>query len=279
MSSPAPSDDALFDLEIELFLEALYRVHRHDFRHYVRPTLRRRLSQALSAFSCSSVSMLQHRLLREPGLVGPVIDFLTVQVSDLFRDPPFYAALRTRVLPLLRTYPSIRVWIAGCGAGEEVYSLAILLDEEGLLSRSTLYATDVNRGALREAELGVYRLERAQAFSRNYQRAGGRRSLSDYYMAGYDRVAFARRLRENTVFSDHSLATDNVFAEVHLVTCRNVLIYFDTELRDRAVGLFRESLVRRGFLGLGAKENLRTSVHAPAFVEVDRPNRLYEKAA
>jgi chemotaxis protein methyltransferase CheR len=279
MSAPAPSDDALFDLEIELFLEALYRVHRHDFRHYVRPTLRRRLSQALSAFSCSSVSMLQHRLLREPSLVGPVIDFLTVQVSDLFRDPPFYAALRTRVLPLLRTYPSIRVWIAGCGAGEEVYSLAIMLDEEGLLSRSTLYATDVNRSALREAELGVYRLERAQAFSRNYQRAGGQRSLSDYYMAGYDRVAFARRLRENTVFSDHSLATDNVFAEVHLVTCRNVLIYFDTELRDRAVGLFRESLVRRGFLGLGAKENLRTSVHAPAFAELDRPNRLYEKAA
>jgi chemotaxis protein methyltransferase CheR len=272
-------NDELFDLEIDLFLEALYRAYRHDFRHYARPTLRRRLAQALPAFACSSLSQLQHRLLRDAALVSPVLDFLTVQVSDFFRDPTFYMALRSRVVPVLRTYPSIRVWVAGCGSGEEVYSLAILLEEEGLLSRTTLYATDVNRAALREAELGVYGVERAQAFSRNYQRAGGKRSLADYYFAGYDRVAFERRLRENAVFSDHSLATDNVFAEVHLVTCRNVLIYFDAELRDRALGLFRESLVRRGFLGLGSKENIRSSTHAAAFAEIDRRNRLYEKAA
>jgi len=278
MTAPT-NDDALFELEIDLFLEALFRRYRHDFRHYVRPTLRRRLAQALPAFDCPSLSALQHRMLREPSLVPTVIDFLTVQVSDLFRDPGFYEALRRHVVPVLRTYPSIRVWIAGCGAGEEVTSLAILLDEEGLLSKTTLYATDVNRTALREAELGVYRLDRAQAFSRNYQRSGGKYSLSDYYMAGYDRIAFARRLRESTVFSDHSLATDNVFAEVQLVTCRNVLIYFDAELRDRALGLFREALVRRGFLGLGAKENLRSSAHGTAFVELDRSNRLYEKAA
>jgi chemotaxis protein methyltransferase CheR len=216
-------------------------------------------------------------MLRDPLLVARVLGFLTVQVSDFFRDPSFYATLRSRIVPVLSTYPSIRVWIAGCGGGEEMYSLAILLDEEGLLSRSTIYATDVNREALREAELGVYDIQRAQVFSRNYQRAGGNRSLSDYYMAGYGRVAFERRLRENTVFSDHSLATDSVFAEVQLVTCRNVLIYFDAELRDRAVGLFRESLVRRGFLGLGAKESLRSSLHASHFVELDRANRLYEK--
>jgi len=278
MTAAEQADD-LSDLEIDLFLEALFRRYRHDFRRYVRPTLRRRLAQALPAFDCASLSILQHRMLREPAIVPAVIDFLTVQVSDLFRDPPFYAALRGRIVPILHTYPSIRVWVAGCGAGEEVTSLAILLDEEGLLAKTTLYATDVNRAALRDAELGVYRLDRAQAFSRNYQRAGGKRSLSDYYMAGYDRIAFARRLRENTVFSDHSLATDSVFAEVQLVTCRNVLIYFDTELRERALGLFRESLVRRGFLGLGAKENLRGSAHASAFVELDRSNRLYEKAA
>jgi chemotaxis protein methyltransferase CheR len=271
------AEDELFELEIDLFLEALYRTYRHDFRHYVRPTLRRRLTQALSALECSSLSVLQHRMLRDPSLVARVLDFLTVQVSDFFRDPKFYAALRARVVPVLRTYPSIRVWVAGCGRGEEVYSLAILLDEEGLLSRTTMYATDVNREALRDAELGVYGVQRAQAFSRNYQRSGGKRSLSDYYMAGYDRVAFERRLRENTVFSDHSLATDSVFTEAQLVTCRNVLIYFDAELRDRAVGLFRESLVRKGFLGLGAKENLRSSSHASHFVELERASRLYEK--
>jgi chemotaxis protein methyltransferase CheR len=198
-------------------------------------------------------------------------------VSDLFRDPPFWEALRTRVLPVLATYPSLKLWVAGCGTGEEVYSLAILLDEAQLLGRAIMYATDVNANALRAAELGVYDVERAQDFSRNYLRAGGSRSLSDYYTAAHDKLGFDRRLRDSVVFSDHSLATDQVFAEAHLITCRNVLIYFDQTLRDRALGLFHASLVRKGFLGLGSKENLRSSVHRELFGELDHDNRIYER--
>jgi chemotaxis protein methyltransferase CheR len=239
--------------------------------------LRRRLAHALQAFDCGSLTMLQHRLLREPSLLTEVVQFLTVHVSDLFRDPGFYGALRSRVAPLLETYPSVKIWVAGCSTGEEVYSLAILLEEQGLLDRALIYATDVSSEALRKAESGVFDIGRVRAFSANYRRAGGTRSLSDYYTAAYDHVVFDRRLRANVVFSDHSLATDNVFAEVQLVTCRNVLIYFNAVLRDRALGLFREALVRKGFLALGAKESLRGSSHAQGFAEVDRVYRIYER--
>jgi chemotaxis protein methyltransferase CheR len=239
--------------------------------------MRRRLHQALTHFRVESLSALQHRLLRDSSLVAELVGFLTVQVSDLFRDPEFFAAVRGNVVPLLRTYPSLKIWIAGCSSGEEVYSLAILLDEEGLLERTVIYATDVNGEALRRADRGVFDIGRAAEFTRNYQRAGGTRSLSDYFTAAYGGIAFDRRLRNNVVFSDHSLATDNAFAEVHMVTCRNVLIYFDPELRDRAIGLFRDSLVRKGVLALGAKESLISSAHRTAFAALDRQHRLYER--
>jgi chemotaxis protein methyltransferase CheR len=279
MSEPSPGSEAqqLQDLEIDLFLEAIYRRYRHDFRGYARPTLRRRLTQALDTFRCESLSMLQHQVLRDASMLAQVLRYLTVHVSNLFRDPGFYEAVRAKVVPMLRTYPSLKIWVAGCSTGEEVYSLAILLEEEGLLQRTIVYATDVSNEALRAAELGVYKIDRAQDFSKNYQRAGGKRSLSDYYTAAYDGIAFDRRLRANVVFSDHSLATDNVFAEVHLVTCRNVLIYFEPALRDRAVGLFRESLIRRGFLALGSKENIRSSSHSAGFLDLDREHRIYSK--
>jgi chemotaxis protein methyltransferase CheR len=273
----ANTERELYDLEIDLFLEAIYQRYRHDFRAYARPTLRRRLQQALTSFGHESLSQLQHHVLRDATTFGRVLGYLTVQVSDVFRDPPFYEALRARVLPVLATYPSIKLWVAGCGTGEEVYSLAILLDEAQLLKRAIIYATDVSASALRAAEQGVYDLERAQDFTRNYLRSGASRSLSDYYTAAYDKIGFDRRLRENVVFSDHSLATDHVFAEVQLITCRNVLIYFDQTLRDRALGLFHASLVRKGFLGLGSKENLRSSTHREAFAERDRENRIYER--
>lgn len=282
MTTPPPSmttmtDRALFDLELGLLLEGIYQRYRHDFRGYARPTLRRRLAQAMAKVGCQSLSELQHRVLRDPAVFARVLGYLTVQVSDVFRDPPFYAALRSRVMPVLATYPSFKLWVAGCGDGEEVYSLAILLKEVGLLERAVIYATDVNAAALRTAELGVYALARAQEFSRNYLQGGGTGSLSDYYVAAYDKIAFDRRLRDHVVFSDHSLATDQVFAEVHLVTCRNVLIYFEQALKDRALGLFREALVRKGILGLGSKESLRSSVHRDAFTEIDRNNRLFER--
>ena len=272
----SPAEHDVVDLEIDLLLEAIYLRYRHDFRQYARPTLRRRLAQAAAALRCESVSMLQHQVLRDTAALSRVLDYLTVQVSSLFRDPAYYSSLRARVVPVLETYPSLKVWVAGCSAGEEVYSLAILFEEEGLLDRTIFYATDVNTSALAAAARGIFAIDRAQEFSRNYQQAGGRRSLSDYYTAAYDRIAFQRRLSANVVFSDHSLATDSVFAEVHLVTCRNVLIYFDAELRDRAVGLFRDSLVRSGFLALGAKESLRGSAHTKGFRELDRQNRIYQ---
>jgi chemotaxis protein methyltransferase CheR len=239
--------------------------------------VRRRVRAALTHFGCATVSQLQDRLLHDDAVFPELLDFLTVSVSDLFRDPSYFTALRTFAVPLLRTYPSLKVWVAGCSTGEEAYSLAILLHEAGLLSRTLIYATDINPHSLRKAEAGVYPLAQLPAFSRNYQSAGGEGSLSDYYLAAYDRAVFNSELRQRIVFTDHSLATDTVFAEVQLVSCRNVLIYFDRDLQERAVALFREALCRRGFLGIGAKESIRFSAHAGAFDEVSRSERLYQR--
>ena len=271
------SPEELFDCELRLLLEAVYHRYQHDFRHYAIASLRRRVSQAMQRFGCRSVSQLQARVLHEPDVFAQILEFLTVQVSEMFRDPPYWRALREQVLPVLSTYPSLKFWVAGCSAGEEVYSLAILLDEAGLLPRTLIYATDINPAALRTAEAGVYALERVPVFTRNYQRASGTRPLSDFYTAGYGNVVFDRRLRARVTFSDHSLATDEVFAEVHLISCRNVLIYFDTPLQDRAVGLFHRSLAPRGFLGLGTHERLDLVRHPGLFEEVVRAERLYRR--
>jgi chemotaxis protein methyltransferase CheR len=206
-----------------------------------------------------------------------LLQMLTVQVSDMFRDPSFFRTLRERVVPFLRTYPSLKIWVAGCSSGEEVYSMAILLSEEGLLDRTMIYATDINAEALRRAEAGVYPLDRISSFTENHRNSGGHGSLSRYYTAAYGSAVFDRSLLKRVVFSDHSLATDNVFAEVQLISCRNVLIYFDRSLQDRALGLFRDALCRRGFLGLGAKESLHSSAHASDFTECAPPERWYQR--
>ena len=271
------TEDQIFDLEVRLFMEAVFERYCQDFRQYALVSVRRRLAQALIHFRCESLSMLQHRVLREPVLFSELLSFLTIHVSELFRDPEYFLALRTQVVPHLATYPSIRIWIAGCSTGEEAYSVAILLREEGLLERTLLYATDVDPQALAVARGGIYPIERMAGFSASYQKAGGRGSLSDHYTAAYDGAAFDRGLRNRIVFSDHSLATDGVFAEVHLVSCRNVLIYFDRPLQDRALELFEKALVRAGFLGLGAKESLRYSGHADDFNEFVADQRIYQK--
>ncbi len=265
------------DIERRLLLEAIYRRYHYDFRGYANASLKRRLAQAQERFECRSLSALQGRVLREPAVFHELLSYLTVQVSEMFRDPGFYRALRERVVPLLGTYPSLKVWVAGCGTGEEVYSLAILLREEGLLDRTLIYATDINPEALRKAEAGVYELERMASFSASYRSAAGRASLADYYTAGYGAAVLDKTLRRGVVFSDHSLATDTVFAEVQLVTCRNVLIYFDQQLQERALALFAEALCRKGFLGLGAKETLALSREAAGFTEVAREERIYQK--
>ncbi len=266
-----------FDIELKLLLEGIYLRYQQDFRHYAVASMRRRVQQAMARFECDTVSSLQARVLHEPAVFAELMRFLTVQVSDLFRDPEYFAALRAQVMPVMRTYPSLKVWVAGCSTGEEVWSLAILLEEEGLLERTILYATDINAEALRAAEAGIFRLADMARFSANYQAAGGKRSLSDYYQAGYDRAIFRQSLKTQIVFADHSLATDSVFSEVHLVSCRNVLIYFDRALQNRALKLFYDSLVHRGFLGIGPKETLRFSAQAHAFSELAPGLRIYQR--
>lgn len=268
-----------FDIELPLLIEAVYQKYHYDFRGYARASLKRRLRAAMNRFGLGTLSQLQDKLLHDDATFPALLDYLTVQVSDLFRDPGYFRALRESVVPLLRTYPSLKIWVAGCSTGEEVYSLAILLHEEGLLARSLIYATDINPQAIQVAQAGIYAMERIAAFTVNHRAAGGQASLSDHYTADYGHAVMDRSFRKHIVFSDHSLATDSVFSEVQFISCRNVLIYFDRPLQDRAVGLFREALCHRGFLGLGAKESLHYSAHGAAFDELRPEERIFQKRA
>jgi chemotaxis protein methyltransferase CheR len=267
------NEDALREL-----LATVLKVYHYDFRHYSYASLARRVDAALPSMRIASVDELRSRVASDAQAFSHLLDFLTVPVSDMFRDPAYFYALREHVVPMLRTYPSLKLWVAGCSSGEEVYSLAILLHEEGLLERSLIYGTDINPRSLARAEAGIYALERVRRFSENYLRSGGKASLSHYYQAVHGAALFDRALKKRLVFSDHSLATDNVFAEVQLVSCRNVLIYFDRALQDRALGLFAEALCRRGFLGLGSRETVRFSSQQAAFSEVHAEARLYQRS-
>ena len=265
------------DIELHLLIDAIYLKYHYDFRRYATASLKRRLTAAMSRFHCETFSELQSKVLHDATLFPALLDFLTVPVSEMFRDPTYYRSLREMVVPILRTYPSLKIWVAGCSTGEEVYSLAILLREEGLLDRSLIYATDINPNVLQKAAAGVYEVDRIAGFTESHRKSGATRSLSDYYTAAYGRAVFDKSLREHIVFSDHSLATDSVFAEVQLVSCRNVLIYFNRDLQDRAIGLFRDALCRKGFLGIGSKESLRFSAHRDSFRELVPNDRIYQK--
>lgn len=268
---------SIFDIELNLLLEAIYLRYQYDFRSYTRNSLHRRLTRALQDLEIPNFSLLQERVLREPALFTKLMQYLTVQVSDMFRDPGYFKALRTTVLPLLQTYPSVKVWVAGCSTGEELWALSILFEEEDLADRTVFYATDINPEALRHAREGLFPVDRLAGFSRNYLAAGGKRSLSDYYHAGYGGAHFARRLTEKAVFANHNLVSDSVFSEVHLISCRNVLIYFEKTLQERVIGLFCDSLIRRGFLGLGSHETLDFNRHHAAFdLRLDK-ERIYQK--
>ncbi len=265
------------DIEIQLLLEALYQKYHYDFREYAQASIKRRLKQAREQMGFRSFSALQESLLHDSAMLGRLLGYLTVQVSEMFRDPTYFRAIREKVVPHLRTYPSVKVWIAGCSSGEELYSFVILFREEGLEQRTLFYATDINQDALSNAEAGIYDLDRIQLFTENHRKSGGKSSLSDYYSAAYGKASFDKSLRKHVVFSDHSLVTDAVFAEMHLISCRNVLIYFDRALQDRALGLFNDSLARKGFLGLGSKENIRFSAHADSFADCVRDEKIYQK--
>lgn len=273
MSKP-PSD---FDIELRMLVEAVYLKYNYDFRDYTGASQKRRVLVAMREMECDTVSELQSKVLHEPNGFAQLLQYLTIPVTEMFRDPEYFMAIREQVVPLLKTYPSLKIWIAGCSTGEEVYSMAILLKEEGLLERSIIYATDINPESLEAARRGVFPLERMRLYTENYQKAGGKAAFSDYYTAAYGGALFDRELMENVTFADHSLATDSVFSETHFVSCRNVLIYFNRRLQDRVFGLFHESLCHRGFLGLGSKESIDFSSYAERFEPLARRERLFRK--
>jgi chemotaxis protein methyltransferase CheR len=266
------------DIEIRLLIEAIYLKYSYDFRDYSGASIKRRIQHALRQFDCRTVSALQERVLHDPGMFMQLLQFLTIPVSEMFRDPEHFLALRQEVVPLLRTWPSLKIWIAGCSTGEEVYSMAILLREEGLLERTIIYATDINPSSLEKAKQGIYTVQNMREYAQNYRKAGGRRDFSDYYTCAYGNAIVDSSLRDNVTFADHSLATDSVFSETQLVSCRNVLIYFNKTLQDRAFGLFHESLCHRGFLVLGSKETLDFSSYADQFQAFVKPERIYRKS-
>ncbi|KAB8038188.1 CheR family methyltransferase [Janthinobacterium aquaticum] len=271
--------DQYTDAQLAELMEAIYQRYSYDFRDYAPSSQRRRLSHALERFHCADVAALQQRVLDDPDLFEQLLQILTVPVTQMFRDPSFFLALRQQVLPVLKTYPSPRIWVAGCCTGEEALSLAILLKEEDMLARCTIDATDINPQALQKAARGVYGLHRMDAYGANYRAAGGQAQLSDYYTVEHETVRFDADLLERINFADHSLATDSVFAETQLVCCRNVLIYFNKELQDRALGLFHDSLSHRGFLGLGGKESLNFSSYAERYEPIAGQEKLYRKRA
>jgi chemotaxis protein methyltransferase CheR len=265
------------DSDIRGLLDDLYGRFHYDFRQYAMASLRRRLASARANYGVESVAELRRRLADDPAMLTSLLDFLTVQVSEMFRDPAYFLALRTDIIPVLATYPQVRVWVPGCSAGEEAYSIAIVLKEEGLLDRSFIYATDINPAALARARAGIYDIARMAQFTVLHRQAGGRSSLSDHYHAAPGGAMIDPQLRQRIMFSDHSLATDSVFSEVQFISCRNVLIYFDRPLQNRALELFHQSLCHRGFLGLGAKETLRFTDQAANFEEVRRDVKLYRR--
>ena len=275
--APVSYDKQLERIEIELLLEGIFRQYGFDFRAYAYSSIRRRIWKRITAEHLENVSALQERVLHDPRMMERLLLDLSVTVTAMFRDPGFYAAFREEVIPLLRTYPFIRIWHAGCSTGEEVYSMAILLQEEGLYDRSRLYATDINEVVLQQAKAGIFPLERMQEYTENYIREGGKRSFSEYYTAKYDGALFTPALRQNVVFSQHNLVTDRSFSEFNVVLCRNVLIYFDKTLQKRVHGLFYESLVNFGILCLGSKESLKFSEYEECYDQISRMEKIYRK--
>jgi len=264
-------------IEIELLLEGIFRHYGFDFRAYAYASIRRRLWKRIEEERLPSMSALQERVLHEPAMMEKLLLDLSINVTAMFRDPSFYVTFRQHVVPLLRTYPFIRIWHAGCSTGEEVYSMAMLLREEGLYDRSRIYATDINEVVLQRAKAGIFPLERMQEYTENYMRAGGKRSFSEYYTAKYGGALFDQSLTKNVVFSQHNLVTDRSFSEFNVVLCRNVLIYFDKTLQSKVHSLFYDSLAMFGVLVLGSKETLRFMSHEECYQQMAPPEKIFRK--
>lgn len=269
--------DEIEAIEIDLLLEGLRRCHGYDFRDYSRASLARRVRRVVALEKLATVSDLQRRVLHEPATVARIVAAMSVHATSMFRDPEVHRALRAQIVPILRTYPLIRVWHAGCATGEEVYSLAILLHEEGLLDRSRLYATDISSELLERAASGTFPLESMRENTRNYQLAGGKREFSAYYTTKNERARFRPELADRMVFASHNLVTDSGFNEFNLIMCRNVLLYFGAPLRARVHGTLYDSLTRFGFLCLGVRESLQPTPLAERYRELSPGLRVFRK--
>jgi chemotaxis protein methyltransferase CheR len=267
----------LEEIEVELLLEGIYRLYGFDFRGYAPASLRRRLRRRMDGEKVETISALQNLILHDSQVMERLLLDLSINVTAMFRDPTFFHSFRTTVVPLLRTYPFTRIWVAGCATGEEVYSLAIVLAEEGLSERTRIYATDINEAVLERARLGVFPLDKMQEYTQNYIKAGGTHAFSEYYVARYEGAQFARGLVENVVWAQHNLASDAAFNEFNVIMCRNVMIYFDKGLQAHVHELFYESLSMFGILALGQKETIKFSPREHAYDELDPGERLYRK--
>lgn len=274
MNLPKPS---LEDIEIKLLLEGIYQYYGYDYRNYALSSLKRRIQNFMRLEGLSNISALQERLLHERSCLARFLLSVTVNVTSMFRDPSFYLAFRNHVIPLLRTYPFIRIWHAGCSTGEEVYSMAILLQEEELYHRCRIYATDTNENVLQSAKNGIYPLNKMQEYTQLYLKTGGKRSFSEYYTAAYDHAILRSSLRDNVIFAQHNLANDSSFNEFNVILCRNVLIYFNQILQKQVHELFYHSLCTFGILGLGRQESLRFTDHEQYYHEIAKGEKLYRR--
>nr|WP_235941586.1 protein-glutamate O-methyltransferase CheR [Paenibacillus puerhi] len=264
-------------LETELLLEAIYRGYGFDFRQYARSSLLRRLHYIRQKAGVAHLSELIPLILHDERFVGELLSSMSVTVTEMFRDPDFFLELRTKVIPVLKTYPFVKIWHAGCATGEEVYSMAIVLQEEGFYDRVQIYATDMNQQSLKTAEEGIYPLDAIRKFTVNYNNSGGKASFSDYYYAKYQMAKMNEDLKRNIVFTAHNLVTDQTFGDMNMIVCRNVLIYFDRQLQNQVFRLFDESLVHRGFLCLGSKESMEFSSLRGTYENVSARWRIFRK--
>ncbi len=271
-------DEATIEhIEIKLFLEAVVERYGYDFRNYARPSVVRRLRQLAQSAGFHRISEMIPCILHDASFLSKLVQNLSIGVTEMFRDPPFWFILRNEIIPILKTYPSVRIWHAGCSSGEEVYSLVIVLKEEGLLDRTTVFATDFNTFALENAKKSLYDLDLIRGYAVNYEQSGGKKSFSEYYSEDHDVAVMDKSLQRNITFAPHNLAIDNSFGEMHLILCRNVLIYFNSKLQHRVLNLFDESLVNGGFFALGSRERLSFPAMTTHYEVIDSKWRVYKK--
>ena len=264
-------------IEIDILLETLNKMHGYNFSGYAKASLKRRVRKTAKEFNLESISEMIPKVIHDNNFLNKLLFNFSITVSEMFRDPPFFKSLRETVIPFLKTYPYIKIWHAGCATGEEVYSMAILLQEEGLYDKCTIFATDFNDSALAQAKEGIYDIKQIKEFTENYQMSGGKSSFSDYYITNNNYAKMNKSLRDKVTFANHNLVTDGVFSEMHLILCRNVLIYFGSDLQNRVLNVFTESLVNKGFLAIGSKESIEYSSVNDKYKAINKKLRIFRK--